>query len=157
MSNTYICPKCENEQHIEGAKYCAVCGRRVDIEMKEVLISIHPEYPPLIFSREKTVELRKNMLNCSIPFKVYLYETKAGAGAVVGEFVCNGTMCARGYSPLFDGSCVSESEINRYADGGMVYGWHIMDPVQYDMPKPLSDFGLERAPQSWCYIRRGRY
>ena len=32
------------------------------------------------------------------------------------------------------------------------YGWHISDLKIYDTPKELSDFGLKRPPQSWCYV-----
>ena len=36
---------------------------------------------------------------------------------------------------------------------GMIgYAWHISDLEIFDEPKKLSDFGLKRAPQSWCYV-----
>lgn len=48
-----------------------------------------------------------------------------------------------------------------------LYGWHITRTVLYGIPKELSDFKhyeasgrgffvpLERAPQSWCYVKGG--
>lgn len=37
---------------------------------------------------------------------------------------------------------------------GVVYGyaWHISDLEIFDEPKDLSELGLMKAPQSWCYV-----
>lgn len=34
-----------------------------------------------------------------------------------------------------------------------IYAWYISDLKIYDNPKELSEFGLIKAPQSWCYIK----
>ena len=34
-----------------------------------------------------------------------------------------------------------------------LYGWHISKLVIYDEPKPIAQFGIENAPQSWCYVK----
>lgn len=77
--------------------------------MKAVLISIRPEWCDKIASGEKTIEIRKNKPNIELPFKCYIYETKAinhqkiivdldgelpttyarGRGKVIGEFICD--------------------------------------------------------------------
>ena len=44
--------------------------------------------------------------------------------------------------------------IESMPNGKDVCGWHISDLVIYDQPKELCDFGIKRAPQSWCYVRR---
>ena len=44
--------------------------------MKKVLISIHPKWCELIFSGEKTIEVRKTAPKLETPFKVYVYCTK---------------------------------------------------------------------------------
>lgn len=44
--------------------------------MKSVLISIQPKWCELIISKEKTVEIRKNIPKLSTPFKCYIYETQ---------------------------------------------------------------------------------
>lgn len=44
--------------------------------MKKVLISIHPKWCKLIFSGEKTIEVRKTAPKLETPFKVYVYCTK---------------------------------------------------------------------------------
>lgn len=74
--------------------------------MKSVMISIKPKWCELIASGKKTVEVRRTKPNIDIPFKCYIYETKArsdmptfvdedghvlyiGRGQVIGEFVCD--------------------------------------------------------------------
>lgn len=77
--------------------------------MKAVLMSIKPEWCEKIASGKKTIEVRKNRPKLKVPFKSYIYETKAinhnklivdldgdlptvfakGRGKVIGEFVCD--------------------------------------------------------------------
>ena len=45
--------------------------------MKAVLMSIHPKYCELIFSGEKTIEVRRNRPKLEPPFTAYVYCTKA--------------------------------------------------------------------------------
>ena len=62
---------------------------------------------------------------------------------------------------------MTREEIVRYLEG-VGYGWHISDLRIYDAPRELSEFtglrdtrfgaarsGIERAPQSWCYVEDG--
>lgn len=51
-------------------------------------------------------------------------------------------------------SCLSFEEIKKYIGIGdkTFYAWHISNLVIYDKPKELSEFGLTRPPQSWCYV-----
>ena len=44
--------------------------------MKAVLMSVHPKWCELIFSGEKTIEVRKTAPKLETPFKVYVYCTK---------------------------------------------------------------------------------
>lgn len=44
--------------------------------MKNVLISIRPEYVAKILNGDKTIEIRKTMPKCELPCKVYIYCTK---------------------------------------------------------------------------------
>ena len=41
--------------------------------MKEILISIKPQWVEKILSGEKTIEIRKTMPKCKLPCKVYIY------------------------------------------------------------------------------------
>ena len=79
-----------------------------------VLASIHPQYCVPIADKRKQVEIRKTKPKITVPFKVYIYETKGrmtlkakamtpwrngntltdfyiceGRGKVIGEFVCD--------------------------------------------------------------------
>ena len=133
--------------------------------MKYVLISIRPKWCELIASGEKTIEVRKTCPKIETPFKCYIYCTQSGKytdgksvkniwlnrgtdnrfignGKVIGEFVCDGV-----YQNIsFDcaGSCVSVSELKKYANGKPLYGWHISELEIYDKPRELSDFYVHK-------------
>lgn len=89
-----------------------------------------------------------------------------GNGKVIGEFVCDRVILA--YMDDFDypnydisdddlrETCLSQSMLFDYAKGKPVYCWHISDLIIYDKPKDLSDFGMKRPPQSWCYVEKER-
>ena len=176
--------------------------------MKEVLISIQPKWCELIANGTKTVEVRKTKPKLETPFKCYIYCTKSKlftkshyngkiyvatrkkyqnslerngnitlSGKVIGEFVCDYIYENMSYD--CEGSCVSASELQKYANGQTLYGWHISDLKIYDKPKGLSEFKkinrecwyadlglakrdcpecknescfMSRPPQSWCYV-----
>ena len=98
-------------------------------------------------------------------------------GKIIGEFICdNIDLYAYGDlsypTPAYDGDpsfcdCgegywitvgdlkktqLTYEELCAYGKSKALYGWHISDLVIYDEPKQLSDFGVERAPQSWFYV-----
>ena len=141
--------------------------------MKEVLISIQPKWCKLIANGQKTIEVRKTKPKLDTPFKCYIYETKAiyknydgilftGEGKVIGEFVCDNIFpMSITYSDLdnhvvarkFPNTCLTDKQIIEYlGNGKRGYGWHISNLKIYDKPKELSEFGLSRPPQSWCYV-----
>ena len=45
--------------------------------MKEIMISIQPQWVEKILNGEKTIEIRKTMPKCELPCKVYIYCTQA--------------------------------------------------------------------------------
>lgn len=121
--------------------------------MKAVLMSIKPKWCELIFSGEKTIEVRKTAPKLKPPFKVYMYESIGqgeGAGAVVGEFVCDekhdiqftgaGYMINNDIS-LTNGiarqSCLWYDDMFSYlgVKGGAAL--HITKPKRYDKPKNI--------------------
>ena len=76
------------------------------------------------------------------------------AGKVIGEFVCDTIITDHtfGHDPLFNAlSCMNDAEIASYCTANEMYGWHISDLIIYDKTKDLSDFGMKRPRQSWCY------
>ena len=124
--------------------------------MKAVLMSIKPKWCELIFSGEKTVEVRKTAPKLEPPFKVYVYESIGqgeGAGAVVGEFVCDEKHDIQftGASYLINNdisltngiakqSCLWFDDMFSYlgVKGGVAL--HIANPKRYDTPKELGEF-----------------
>ena len=89
-------------------------------------------------------------------------------GKVIGEFVCDYitplfNICTDNWDYLVGSSHdnekelvsmanLTETELHRYAGGKNCYAWHISDLVIYDKPKELSEFGINRAFQSWGYV-----
>lgn len=160
--------------------------------MKEVLISIRPEWCELIANGTKTVEVRKTRPKIETPFKCYIYCTKpskkyqtvAGSmvlnddelfklpngeikygnsieliaydnysednflnGKVIGEFICDRIKNFRAdngiqtyYNALIKYTCLSDTEIIKYAKGKTLCGWHISDLVLYGKPKDIGEF-----------------
>ena len=143
--------------------------------MVKIIAAIKPEYIEKIINGEKTIEIRKTLPNTPHPFKVLMYCTKDKFvkfftdfdgeflnGKIVGEFICD----AHGhFEPTSNGYIyhgrdgkfgVEDDFIIRYMNGKMAYGWHISETKVYDAPIELSDMGMKKAPQSWCYIKEGR-
>ena len=90
---------------------------------------------------------------------------------VIGEFVCDeifqystGNIGGQTITSeeMQRQSCLTYSELSVYEYSSEakencvylvgLYGWHISAMQIYDKPKELSEFGLSRAPQSWCYV-----
>ena len=79
-------------------------------------------------------------------------------GKVMGEFVCDTFVVDKtfGHDALFNAAaCITDVEAAAYCLNAEMYGWHISELEIYDTPKKLSEFGLTRAPQSWCYVEGG--
>ena len=90
-------------------------------------------------------------------------------GKVIGEFICD-KVDEYPYD-YCDGvdidddtileTAIDREDINIYAKGKTLYGWHISDLKIYDKPRALSEFGkvgfghevpLKRPPQSYMYV-----
>jgi predicted transcriptional regulator len=134
------------------------------MENKAVLISIHENFCNLIKSGEKTVEIRKSIPKIPLPFKCYIYQTRGGG--VIGEFICKRIDEYTLYSlteadcwrerrqRLLLQSCLTWNQLFFYADGKQNFckAWHISNLIIYDVPKAVQDYGIKKAPQSWCYV-----
>ncbi len=114
----------------------------------------------------------KNNTDCEPPKKFYRISTDGDVyalnGKVIGEFVCN-KISWIGQSSLvvkedaekaLYGTCLTRNEAFDYlglpnkneGEYKECYGWHISNLVIYDKPKELSEFRIERPPQSWRYV-----
>ena len=138
--------------------------------MKEVLISIKPEWCELIMSGQKTIEFRKTGPKNKEPFKAIIYCSKGGKkiyhnghllnGKVIGEFnsVAHDLGAPRNFSDclveyLEKAGCVLYMHMLAYAEPKSLFGWSITGYHNYTNPKELSELGIRRAPQSWQYIK----
>ena len=140
-------------------------------ETKSVMMSLHPKWIELILQGVKTREVRKRAPLQKQPFKVYLYCTKgeeawmAGVkgkresyqmnGYIVGEATCVSIVeYGRPFGNSIYGTCLTAKELYEYAGtSDKLCYMALKDPITYDKPKELSEFGLSRPPQSWCYVR----
>lgn len=140
---------------------------------KSVLLSIRPKWCEVIIDGLKTMEIRKSKPKLQTPFKCLIYCTKPkfeaedffitptlkgimGGGKVIGEFICDKVtnMEEIGGEEFFTTSYMTLEDWKNYTNytNHVIYSWHISELVIYDTPKELSDFGLSRPPQSWCYV-----
>ena len=63
---------------------------------------------------------------------------------------------------ILKASCLTTEDLENYSyiplekrksDFPDLYAWHIENLEIFDKPKKLSELGLKRAPQSWCYAK----
>jgi len=74
------------------------------------------------------------------------YHDYVGDGKVIGEFTCD-DICIfqnpaeRSMFPWdYDHACLKQKDIEDYAEGKTIYGWHISDFWLYDKPRELNSF-----------------
>ena len=143
-------------------------GGKMEKKIKPVLMSLHPKWIELILQGKKTREVRKRAPLQRMPFKVYLYCTKepeawmAGIEGKYESYQMNGNVCGEAtcvsiveYRGEFGthGTCLSMERLKEYAgEKDTLCYMALENPVMYEQPKGIAEFGLERAPQSWCYI-----
>jgi len=122
--------------------------------MTEIMISIKPEWCEKIISLHKRYEIRKTMpTSRSLPFNCLIYQS--GGGGVIGEFTCDSIEDIRPdeiTKEKLKDTCLSVEQAKDYAAGMTLYKWSIRSLVVYPEPRPISLYGLDRPPQSWCYI-----
>lgn len=127
----------------------------------------------LLYCTKNPLELAKdkngNIVFLSRNKKADISDLEILSGKVIGEFVCDHIQKYFYHSDILYGidnpneygkeirekSCLTLWDFMDYLNGKDGYGWHISDLVTYDKPKELSEFGLKRAPQSWCYVEGG--
>lgn len=67
---------------------------------------------------------------------------------VIGEFVCDYIYKNMSYD--CEGSCVSVSDLKKYANGKPLYGWHISGLKIYNKPKELEAFTTFCGDEKRC-------
>ena len=146
--------------------------------MQAVILSIRKEWVRLILSGDKTLEVRKTKPNycaftisrATYPLRVFLYESKAngGRGMVVGWVDCEGVTeipadaDAETVRATAARACLRVQDFDTYRrghkpyicqlGGRTVYAWRLGEPNKIE-PMGLMRFGIDRAPQSWQWLR----
>lgn len=77
-------------------------------------------------------------------------------GKVVAKFTLNYvSTCLNtdyGNEEILKNTCLTKQELDDYIGKRKFFAWHIDNLVIFDEPKELNEFGLKRAPESYCYI-----
>jgi len=145
--------------------------------MSTFVFSIRHEFAEKIYSGEKTVELR-SVLPANPALKagdsVALYETKP-IGRITGSFAAAedasydaSNTLGLCLSVLAKRSCVTTDYVERHSNlriknpeavNDQKATWQIgavkiRGPIRFGESRPLSDYGLKRAPQSWCRAKK---
>lgn len=122
----------------------------------DIVLSIRREHCAKVLSGDKPWELRKSFPKKPVK-RVFLYECgKDGRQAIVGVCILAGCQKADqnvDAALMAEKACLTMEQLQKYAGDKKVYAWGISNPRKLSSPLQLSDFGLSRAPQSWCYGR----
>ena len=127
---------------------------RKSVNTKIALFSIRPEYVEQIFNGTKKFEYRKQTSRFPIS-KILIYETtpimKIVGEAEVEEVLVDTPEMIWEKTKEYSG--INKKFYDQYfrkRDTAVAY--HLKNVIKYDIPKELSDFGIKRAPQSFCYL-----
>lgn len=142
------------------------------------MLSVRPEWAEKIASGKKTMELRIRVPLKPTPFPLALYCTRREqcviqlpggweadvSGMVFGEAVCSAIYYALEwrispgnvepvvYRKITNAACVSDDELYAYARARNVYAIGMINVRVFAIPRELRDYGIDTAPQSWCYF-----
>lgn len=140
--------------------------------MTTIIATIKPQHLQKIRAGVKTEEVRKTIPNCLFPVRVLCCESGSG-GQIKCEFILDMyrtetvesirrkyLSCMARWT-ILPKAKISLGELETYMGtdpARKVYFWHISRMVDYcSTPgyrvRHISEFGLQRAPQSWCYAK----
>ncbi len=123
--------------------------------MNTIILSIHPIFADQIMQGTKQFEFRTRVANMRVD-RIVVYAT-APESQVIGEVLVEETICQ---SPidLWERTSslagISQQRFFEYfKNRNRAYAYVLYSPRRYTEPRPLGDFGLTSAPQSFAYIR----
>lgn len=125
--------------------------------MKDIIISIQPRYVDLILSEVKIFEFRRTIPKYLTKKSIlYIYESKR-TKKIVGKFNCSYYKVFEKYNELWykmavGGGLQYKEFASYFFECKTCYGLSIDNLEIFTEPKPLSDFGIKQAPQSYCYV-----
>ena len=124
--------------------------------MSDIVASVHPRHAQAILDGTKTIELRKRPPRCGeFIGRMYIHET-APTSLVVGRVEVGAIVRAvpeSFWTHYGARTGVSEAEFFEYFGGAVeACGIEVGFPRRYARPWPVTELGLKRPPQSWCYV-----
>lgn len=163
---------------IEARKFCPKCDVpfKVDIYCTKPSKKYQTVCGCMVLNSDELFRLPSGKIKYGDSVEMMLYDNYTADnflnGKVIGEFVCYDCFpihvltdiqfpIDRGlWSPfserIWRDACLTPEEVIDYAgDREYIFGWTISDLIIYDKPKQLSEFGVKRPPQSFCYVERG--
>ena len=124
--------------------------------MRTIIATIKEEHLRNIRSGRKLREMRKTCPK-ALPVRVLCCQSQSG-GQILAEFIMDSPMQVRPaeWPELVNDACVTMDVAEEYANGKPVWFWDVTNMIDYCSTKGyrvrnISEFGLKRAPQSWCY------
>ena len=121
----------------------------------KIMMSIKTEYTDKIFDGIKLYELRKKTLKENVDTIIVYSSGKAKK--VIGEFKIEKIIKDSPENIWNLGEKVlgidKKSFFNYFKNSQYAYAIKVKDVIKYNLPKDLSDFGIKKAPQSFCYIK----
>ncbi len=121
----------------------------------KVLLSIKPEFVEKIFAGTKKYEFRKTLFKRNDVKHIVVYAS-APVKRVVGEFeikdiLSDDVECI--WEQTKDYSGITKEFYNSYfLNKKTANAIQIGHLKKYEKTKPLSDYNIQQAPQSFCYI-----
>jgi hypothetical protein len=124
----------------------------------KILMSIKTEYADKIFDGVKLYELRKKPLKENVDTIIVYSSGKVKK--VVGEFKIEKIIKDSPDKIWNLGEEVlgidKKSFYEYFKHSKYAYAIKIKDVIKYDSPKELNDFGINKAPQSFCYLKENK-
>ncbi len=122
--------------------------------MRKILLSINPEYVERILNKTKLFEYRTKvakkdiksiLIYCTSPIKMVVAEVK------IKSILCDTPDNLWERTKEFSG--ISKQFFDEYFENREIaYAYELGEILEYKNPKPLKDFGIKSAPQSFVYI-----
>ena len=122
--------------------------------MKKILLSINPEFVEKILNKTKKFEYRTKVAKRDIKaILVYCtYTTKKIVAQVKIKSILSDSP-ENLWKKTKEFSGISKEFFDRYFKNREVaYAYELGDIIEYKKPKPLEDFGIHYAPQSFIYV-----
>lgn len=135
------------------------------VEVRRTRPKLEPPFEVFVYQTKIRFKVRDWQEN----FQSIIFTPNGGAedgnGKVIGSFVCDkvykivpdGEYYSNGYDiddDMLSETCLGRGYLTGYGLGYTIYGWYITSPKLFDKPRELSEFGIARPPQSWCYVEQ---